>query len=163
MTDRRVNALGGGLNQYTEDKRAEAICEALLDHLDEHPELHGTPCAPGELMGFLMVPIAVRDTPEGRISSSGLMTFARKGVGIPTNTYAQSLHEAGLMWYAALNGDRVNTLDAYVAGDVSADELEGLLGEPLDRTRQALGLAYLPLNRDQLGVLLASIRAKLAE
>lgn len=157
------NALGGG-HVKREDPRMKAIFAAVVDHLQDHPELHGAEFADGDVVaGLMVIPIITRHTPEGDLSNSGLMHFVTDGERMTTQAMASAIHEAGLRWYRWVNGDRINVLDAYVAGDIDAGELEGLLGEPLDRTRASLGLPFLPLNRDQLAGMLAAIRTKLSE
>lgn len=157
------NALGGGHTKQ-EDPRLKAMFDAVVEHLQNHPEVHGAEFAPGDsVAGFLLIPIITRHTPEGDLSNSGLMHFVADGERMTVQAMASAISEAGLRWYGFVNGDRINILDAYVAGDIEAGELEGLLNETLDRCRQALGLPFLPLDRGTLAGLLASIRAKLAE
>lgn len=165
MTDHHhVNALGGGVANY-DDPRLNAIFMAAVEHLQEHPELCGLAGDPtgDQPAGFMLIPIFVRQTPEGRLSHSGLMHFVADGHELTIPSMANALHEAGLQWYQFVNGKRMTILEAYVAGDVQMDELEGLLEEALVDTCKALGLAFLPLDRGHLGRVLAALRAKLAE
>lgn len=153
-----VNALGGG-NIICDNDRMRHIFEALLDQLETMPDFHGVK---GELAGLMVIPIGLARDKAGNIeTSSGLTSYVGKGKVIPPIAFTKAIADAGQRWYAWANGDRVNVLEAYAAGDIELIEVERLLGEPLIYTAQNLGFAEIPVDRAQVALMTAAVRMSL--
>lgn len=153
-----ANALGGDKTPC-DDKRMKLIFDALLDQLMTMPEFHGVK---GDLAGLVVIPIGIERDGEGNIrTSSGLTSYVGKGQVIPPIAFTRAIADASVRWYSWANGDRVNVLEAYAAGDIEFDEVERLLGEPLSFTAQNLGFATIPSDRAQVTQITRAVRASL--
>lgn len=148
----------------TQDKRGVAICEAMLEWLRDHPEVHRVDCTPEELVALLVVPVAHRVTPEGPLYAGGLVLYMDDGAEpIPHEAIAHMIQDAQRKWYAYANADVVNVLDAFVSGDIARSEVESITGLAWHQIAHKLGVPILPTHPVQLAGVLAALRAKLAQ